>query len=236
MSRGVEMARRHADVVCCPSQDTIDDCIAAGFDADRLRLVPWGARSVPVSDDDRRRVRERYRLNRPFVLWVGTVEPRKNLPTLLDAFARLQPTDHDLVLVGPVGWHEQLEGHIETMNNRVRRLGFVPDDDLAVLYAEADLFCFPSLREGFGLPALEAMAQGTPVVASAGTAVAEIVASAGVEVEATAVDEWADAIAALLVDESRRDRLGVAAAERAKSFTWERCAQQMADVYRDVAR
>ncbi|MFN8050835.1 MAG: glycosyltransferase [Acidimicrobiales bacterium] len=235
MTDGIERARRHADVVCCPSQDTLDDCVAAGFDAARLRLVPWGATAPEVTADDRRRVRDRYRLTRPYVLWVGTIEPRKNLPTLLDAFARIQPTEADLVLVGPVGWHEQLEGHIDGVGSKVRQLGFVPSDDLAALYAEAEVFCFPSLREGFGLPALEAMAQSTPVLAGAGTAVAEVVGPGGVAIEPTAVDDWADELRALLADGSRREALGDAALERSKEFSWSRCASQMAGIYRELA-
>lgn len=236
MNAGIERAKRSADIVCCPSTDTLDDCVAAGFDPDRLRLVPWGATRRDVTDEDRRRVRDRYRLRGPFVLWVGTIEPRKNLPTLLDAFARIQPTDADLVLVGPVGWHEQLAGHLGGIAAKVRQLGFVPDEDLAALYADADLFCFPSIREGFGLPALEAMAQGAPVVASSGTAVAEVIGGGGVTVDATDTQGWADAIAALLGDTAERERLAAAALARSEEFTWERCAEQTAAVYRELAR
>ena len=236
MTRGIELARRHADLVCCPSEDTLVDCLAAGFDQDRLRVVPWGATAAPVTAADRARVRERYRLDGPFVLWVGTIEPRKNLPTLLEAFRRVQPTDEDLVLVGPVGWHEQLEGHIEGVGSKVRQLGFVPDDDLAALYAEARVFCFPSIREGFGLPALEAMAHGTAVIASQGTAVAEVVGDAGLVVPALSIDGWADALSGLLENRDRRGTLAADGLERSRQFTWERCADQMAAIYHEVAR
>lgn len=236
MRGGVRAALDRADIVCCPSQDTIDDCVRAGFDPDRLRLVPWGATSHVVTEADRRRVRARYRLDRPYLLWVGTIEPRKNLPTLLEAFRRIQPTEVDLVLVGPVGWHEQLEGHIEGVGSRVRQLGFVPAEDLPALYADARLFCFPSTREGFGLPALEAMAQGTPVVAGAGTAVAEVVGPGGVTVDALDVEGWAETIEGLLGDDRARAGLAESALARAAEFTWERCAEQMAAVYHEVAR
>lgn len=235
MTGAIERARRYADIVCCPSQDTLDDCVGAGFDADRLRLVPWGATEHPVSAGDRRRVRTRYRLDRPFILWVGTIEPRKNLPTLLDAFRKIQPTEFDLVLAGPVGWHEQLEGHIDGIGSKVRQLGFVPTDDLYALYAEAQLLCVPSSREGFGLPALEAMAQGTPVIASSGTAVAEVVGDAGINVDFDETASWADAIESLIADDVERARLGDLAKLRAGEFTWERCAAQMAEVYREAA-
>jgi len=235
MTGGIEAAKRRADLVCCPSADTMDDCVAAGFDADRLRLVPWGATTHPVTPADRDRVRAAYRLNRPYLLWVGTIEPRKNLPTLLDAFRRIQPRDLDLVLVGPIGWHEQLEGHTEGVASHVRQLGFVPAEDLPALYAGAELFCFPSVREGFGLPALEAMSQGTPVIASTGTAVEEVVGAGGVCVAPLDADAWADAVSALLDDPARRSELAAAARARASEFSWDRCAEQMAAVYHEVA-
>lgn len=235
MTGGVRAAFERADVVCCPSQDTIDDCIEYGFEPERLRLVPWGAISHPVDDDDLERVRRRYRLERPYVLWVGTIEPRKNLPTLLDAFRRMQPTEHDLVLVGPVGWHEQLEGHIDGIGSKVRQLGFVDAADLPALYSGADLFCFPSRREGFGLPALEAMAQGTPVVAGAGTAVAEVVDGGGIAVDPDDVDGWAEAISSLLADDARRAALADVARSRASTFTWEECAARTAAIYHELA-
>ena len=235
MTAGIEAARTRADVVCVPSRDTYDDCLAAGFAPDRLRLVPWGASTVPVTAADRHRVHDRYRLDRPYLLWVGTIEPRKNLPTLLEAFRRIQPRDVELVLVGPVGWHEQLEGHIGGVGSKVRQLGFVPAEDLPALYEGARLFCFPSLREGFGLPALEAMAHGTPVLAGRGTAVDDVVGPGGLAIDPLDIDGWADAIAALLDDDGERQRLGAAATLRSGDFSWERCAEQMAAVYHEAA-
>lgn len=235
MSRAIDLARQRAALVCCPSEHTMGACIDAGFAADRLRLVPWGTTPHIVTEADRRRVRERYRLNRPFVLWVGTIEPRKNLPTLLEAFRRMQPTQEDLVLVGPLGWHEQLEGHVEGSASKVRRLGFVPAEDLPALYAEARVFCLPSSQEGFGLPALEAMAQSTAVIASTGTATHEVIGDSGVVVPATDVDGWADALSALLADDDRRGLLASAGHERSLEFTWDRCAELMAGIYAEAA-
>lgn len=234
MTGGIEAARRRADLVCCPSTDTFRDCVEAGFDEDRLRVVPWGATSRDVTDDDRQRVRQRYRLQRPYLLWVGTIEPRKNLPMLLDAYRRLGSAAVDLVLVGPIGWREQLEGHVEGIATHVRQLGFVPAADLPALYDGAELFCFPSTREGFGLPALDAMAHGTPVVGSAGTAVEEVVGNGGVCVDAADVDAWTDAIAKLLADDTARADLADAARVRASAYTWERCADTMASIYHEV--
>ena len=123
-------------------------------------------------------MRTRFRLERDYILWTGTVEPRKNLHGLLQAFARIE-MQIDLVLVGPSGWNEGLEGAVgslpEGARRRVRRLGWVSRDDLSALYAGAAVFCFPSLLEGFGSPVVEAMAHGTPVVTSTGTSTEELV-------------------------------------------------------------
>jgi glycosyltransferase involved in cell wall biosynthesis len=234
LTRGIELARRRADLVLCPSEATLDDCVADGFDAERLRLIPWGVDRVEVTDEDRAEVRRTYGLDRPYVLWVGTIEPRKNLPTLLDAFARLGPRDEELVLAGPLGWNEHLEGHIAPIGDRVRRLGFVPREHLPALYAEARVFCLPSLREGFGLPALEAMAQGAPVIASAGTAIAEVVGPAGVLVHPVEVGEWAEALRTVLDDDALSAQLARDGRARAATYTWERAAAATIDAYSEV--
>jgi len=233
--RGLELARRHARLVMCPSEATIDECVDAGVERDRLRLVPWGVAPAKVTDDDVRDVLGRYKIDRPYVLFAGTVEPRKNLPRLLDAFARV-PNDVDLILAGPAGWNESIDAQLAALGARVRVLGFVGHDDLDALLAGATVFCYPSVREGFGLPVLEAMAQGTPVVTSATTSTAEVAGDAGVLVDPVDVDAIADAIRGLLDDPAEARRLGDAGRERAKSFTWEHTAELVADVYREAAQ
>jgi len=234
--RSVELARREADLVVVPSQATLEDCVAHGFERARLRLVPWGIRVIPASPEEVVAIRRRHHLDRPFVLWAGTIEPRKNLPTLLDAFARLDAPGVELVLAGPVGWNEDLDARLARLGGRVRTLGFVAPAELRALYAAAEVFCFPSLREGFGLPVLEAMAQGAAVVTSASTATAEVLDDAGILVEPRDPDAIAEALAELLGDPDRRHRLGVAALERARSFSWARTADALAGAYREVRR
>ncbi len=147
----------------------------------------------------------------------------------------LDGTRRELVLVGPVGWKAQLDGHLEGISQRVRHLGFVPPEDLPTLYAEAGMLCFPSLREGFGLPALEAMAAGTPVIGSSGGAIEEIVGSAGLTVDPTDVESWSDAIERVDADDDLRSQMSEAGRERAAAFTWDRAASAMAEVYHEVA-
>jgi glycosyltransferase involved in cell wall biosynthesis len=233
--RALALTTREADVVVVPSQATRDDCLANGLAADRILVIPWGIEVEPVSKGAVAEARAAYRLDRPYVLWTGTIEPRKNLPTLLRAFARVDP-DVDLVLVGPQGWNEDLDRLIAPVRSRVHVVGFVPADELAPLYAGAEVFCYPSLREGFGLPVLEAMAQGAAVVTSATTSTAEVAGDEGVLVDPLDEHALADAVNALLGDRVRAQALGVRAQARARTFTWERAATALADAYGEAAR
>ena len=232
--RGTELARRHARLVLCPSEATMADCVRAGFDPGRLRLVPLAADGVPATPAEVDAARRRHRLERPYVLFTGTVEPRKNLARLIEAYRRLDRDDAELVLTGPAGWLEDADRLLDGLEGRARRLGFVPTRELEALYAGAAVFCYPSLREGFGLPVLEAMAQGAPVVTSATTSTAEVVGDAGLTVDPSDVDAIAGAITLLLDDGALARRLGDAARARAATFTWERTARLTIDAYREA--
>ena len=236
--RAIDLARAEADVVVCPSQDAIDDCVRHGFAADRLRLVPHGVEPVPTTAADIAAVRRRFGIDGPYVMWLGTIEPRKNVDLLLRAFEAVD-TDATLVLVGGRGWNTDLSARLEALGSRVLPVGFVSDDDRAALYAGAEVFCLPSRREGFGLPLLEAMAQGTAVIGSAGTSLAEIVGDAtddaGVLVDPADPAALTDALQRLLDDDDRRDELGRRARTRAAAFTWERNARLLADAYAEAA-
>ena len=236
--RSLELTRRDADLVLCPSEATRRDCLAYGFDGERVRVVPWGIDVASAASplDATARVERLGLGGTRFVLWVGTVEPRKNLRTLLDAFARLEQRNVTLVLAGQEGWNEDIGPRVARLEPRVRMLGFVNNDDLRALYAYAAVFCYPSLLEGFGLPVLEAMAAGTAVLTSEGTATEEVVGDAGVVVDPHDPIALADALAALLDDDDRRAKLGHAARDRAATFTWERTAAQTAAAYKEVAR
>ncbi len=232
--RSLELTLQDADLILCSSEATARDLRAAGADDDRLRVVPLGVRVRPVAAGRGAEVRVRHGLAQPFVLWVGTVEPRKNLASLVLAYRRLARPDVDLVLVGPKGWNEDLDALIAPVADRVRVLGFVSTDDLDALYGEAAAFCYPSLLEGFGLPVLEAMAQGAPVVTSAGTATAEAAGDAGIIVDPTDVGALCGAMQSILEDPSIAERLALAGPARAASFTWEATAQRTVAAYREA--
>jgi glycosyltransferase involved in cell wall biosynthesis len=233
--RGLALARRHARLVMCPSRATIAACIEAGFDEDRLRHVPWGVTQRALDPDLANGVRARYGIERPYVLYCGTIEPRKNLRRVLEAFGAIDREDVDLVLAGPVGWNEDLGAAFDRLDGRARAIGWVPTDDLDALYAGASAAVYPSLGEGFGLPVLEAMAQGTPVVTSAGGATEEVADEAAVLIDPLDVGSIARGIERLLEDEALAHELGAAGRERARTFTWERSAELAAAVYAEAA-
>jgi glycosyltransferase involved in cell wall biosynthesis len=225
--RSLARIRRHADLVLCSSQATMDDCELLGFATDRLRHVPLGVDAHPVTDDDVQRVRAAHRLPERFVLFVGTVEPRKNLRRLAEAVVRLdEPLP--LVVAGAPGWGDAAAA----IEGDVRFLGFVPRDELHALYAAADVFCYPSLHEGYGLPVLEAMVQGAPVVTSAGTATAEAAGGAAVLVDPHDTDDIARGITEA---GARRKELRDAGIARAARATWAVTADHTLRAYRELA-
>ena len=233
-NRGLELALEDADLVLCPSEATKRDCVGAGWRPEKVRVVPLGVAVLPATQAAVAEAVARYGLQRPYVLWTGTVEPRKNLQALLDAWAAIDSA-HDLVLVGPEGWNEHLDDRIDAAGGGVRRLGFVPQADLAPLYAGADAFCFPSLTEGFGFPVLEAMSQGTPVVTSRGTSTEELGGDAAVLVDPRDSGSIAEGLRSVLEDEALARKLAEAGPERAARYSWATTAENVADAYAEVA-
>ncbi len=225
-NRSLKLIKRWADLVLCCSQSTMDDCVAAGLDADRLRLVPLGVDYEHAGATDIDRVRAMYRLPERYLLFVGTVEPRKNLRRLTRAI-RLLDEPLPLVVAGANGWGEagsDVEGD-------VRFLGFVPKQDLWALYAGAHVFCYPSVHEGYGLPVLEAMAQGTPVVTSSDTATEEAADGAAVLVDP---NDTADIARGISEAVSRRAELAGKGRHRVAKATWHKTAEMTVAAYNEL--
>ncbi|MEI6563167.1 MAG: glycosyltransferase family 1 protein [bacterium] len=180
----------------------------------------------------------RMKLERPYLLTVGTLEPRKNIRFLIDVFEQLTEFDGDLVIAGMKGW--KVEPILQRMQSssrrdRIRYLEYVPDNDLFALYAGAELFVISSFYEGFGLPPLEALACGTPVVSSTGGSLPEILTGkASVLIPGFEVTTWASTIFSLLNDQPRRNELARNATSHAARFSWRDTAQKTLNVYRKV--
>jgi glycosyltransferase involved in cell wall biosynthesis len=226
MKRGLERCRT-VDLVICPSATTRADLVDLGFDERRIRVVPWGVEATTVDEEDVARVRSRYSLPERFVLYVGTVEPRKNVPRLARA-AATAAEPMPLVVAGAPGW-----GESGVTDDGVRFLGFVSARDLPALYASATVFAYPSLDEGFGLPVAEAMAYGLPVVTSRGTATEETAGRAAVLVDPTDVESIRDGLATALASGPELTALGRA---RAAELSWDATTEATVAAYREVVR
>jgi glycosyltransferase involved in cell wall biosynthesis len=230
-ARSLDIIRTRATLVLCSSRATLDDCLDNGFLPERLRLVPLGVRLRSANPAQVADVRRRHALPAEYLLFVGTLEPRKNLPRLLDAHAALGATVPPLVVVGAAGWGDDDLAARLAMAPRVMFAGHVPDVDLPAIYAGASVMCYPSLMEGFGMPVLEAMSHGTAVVTSAGTSTQEVAGGAAVLVDPLSVESIADGIRDAL---ERRHELSQLGSERAKGATWESTASLVVRAYRDA--
>ncbi len=233
---------RAADRVIADSAATARDAARFyGLDAARAKVIYPGvsARFRPAGPEGVAAVRAQYDLPERFILSVGTVEPRKNLSALLEAYLALrsQETAAALVIVGKRGWRS------EPFFRRLRELGledqvvfpgFVADEDLPALYSAASLLAFPSLYEGFGLPVLEAMACGTPVVCSNASSLPEVAGDSALLLPPGDIGALTEAIRRVLVDDDLRARLRAGGPGRAGRFTWENAARRTAEVYAEL--
>lgn len=238
----IPLATHNSAAIITGSESTRQDLIELfGVAPEKIVVTPYAADPIyqPMDRDAARRaVRSRLRVPSPYLLSVGVLQPRKNLPRLVRAYNRIATRiPHRLVVVGKEGWAgEELQAAIAEAPPGREPLftGYVADADLPALYAGADLFLYPSLYEGFGLPPLEAMACGTAVITSNTSSLPEVVGDAGVTVDPLNTEELAAAIEALLHDEPRRQTLETAGLARARQFTWERTARETVEVYRWV--
>lgn len=228
---------RRAHRLIAVSQSTKNDAVRVlGLAPGKITVIHSGIAEAffdpPSAAVDQ--VRKRYKLNRPFVLFLGTIEPRKNLDTLLDAFESLPATEREefeLVVAGPVGWAPQAT--IERLRS-VRNLGYVPEADVAALTAAATVFAYPSLYEGFGFPVAQAMAAGTPVITSNLSSLPEVAGDAALLVDPHSQSELRDALSRLLQSPGLRDTLAASGRIRARAFRWDNCAAQSLRFFEDA--
>ena len=209
-------------VVTCISEHTARELVARHPGVrDRVMVTQLGLAPLPDRGDD-------DDLPTRFVLAVGTLEPRKNLPRLAEAYGSLprgMRAEHPLLVAGPTGWQtDETESSLRALGADCRLLGRVSDARLAALYRRCTVFCYPSLGEGFGLPVLEAMAAGAAVITSSGSSLPEVGGDAVEYVDPTDTTAIAAALESLLRDPARREQLSERARSRAQQFTWDRTA------------
>jgi glycosyltransferase involved in cell wall biosynthesis len=197
--------------------------------------------ATPPGDEAVQRVRERYQLEGPFALYVGNIKPHKNLERLIDAFDLVRRGGFErmeLLIIGDqISKYPRLRRTVDKhkLHKHVRFLGFVPDGTLAALYRLATVFVFPSLYEGFGLPPLEAMASGAPVVMSNRSSLPEIGGDAAELVDPYSAVSIAEGIQRVLSDPSLRQTMIARGLARAREFSWEASVRRIHEVYMDVA-
>ena len=236
---GLAAAAQRADLVLTVSDRAAEEiALHSTIRPERIRVVPNGI--APRALEPARRhelLAARGLADTPFVLWVGSLEPRKGVATVVAAMARLGRPDVHLVLAGFPGWlGDDLVPAADraALGARLHQLGVVGDEELWALYGGAAVFAFPSRHEGFGLPVIEAMSQGTPVVASDIPVLREVAGRAARFVAPGAVEQWAEAIQALLADDAERAQLGREGRSRAGQFDVATTISGIRAVYEEV--
>lgn len=250
------MARGAAKVIAV-SENTKQDLVELyNIDPSKIEVIYEGITNVPLlvrggrgglrplEDEDNstavlNKVKEKYSLPEKFVLFLGTIEPRKNIEVIIKAFDKLCDSSNSslqafkLILAGGRGWNNEqiykVYGQAKH-KDKISFLGYVGHDDKPALYQLASLFVFPSIYEGFGLPPLEAMACGTPVIASCAASLPEVVGDAGLLVDPYNINELAEAMRAILEDGKLRQRFIEKGLERVKRFSWHKCAEKMLEI------
>lgn len=246
ITQNIQYSINRADCIVAVSESTKQDLIALlQVPAEKIVIASPGVDMVRFQhqypDEQLQHVRQRYHLPKRYILYMGTLEPRKNIERLVQAFAQLQQQDdlqsYKLVLAGKKGWQ------YETIFTQIQQLGiedavictdYVEEEDKAAIYQMADLFVFPSLYEGFGMPILEAMAAGVPVITSNVSSMPEVAGDAALLIAPDSVEQIASAMQRLLTDEALRKRCVQRGYERCKVFTWERSADILVQMYQQM--
>jgi glycosyltransferase involved in cell wall biosynthesis len=241
--RRIRFVATRANVLVCDSEYTADRLRARLAPTADVAVVPLGVdidRFATAPSNELARLAE-HGIEPPYIAFAGTLEPRKNLPALVRAFAQLAPSHPELrlVIAGSDGWGATAVRDAiaaSGVGTRVVRPGYLADDTLVALLRNAAVVAYPSLEEGFGLPALEALACGTPLVTSASSALSEVVGDAAVLVPPTDEIALSSALARIIDDDALAGRLRSAGTTRAAAFTWDRCIDGYVDAYTRAAK
>ena len=242
--RSLKLIKNRTDTIISDSISTKQDCIKLlNIPEKRIRVIPLAAderyRPIKKKEPIIQEMMNEYNIKYPFILFVGTLEKRKNVPTLIKAFYKLKKSklEHKLVIVGGKGWkYSQIFDLIEELKLQkdVIFTDYVSDEDLVKLYNTADLFVYPSLYEGFGLPPLEAMACGCPVITSNTSSLPEVVGDAGIMIDPYDIDSLKESMLKILTDSELREEMSRKSLERAEIFSWKKTAKETWNVYEDA--
>lgn len=237
---------QRADAIIAVSENTRRDVMRLMQIApEKIKVIPEGVNRAfhPIDDkDELERIRSKYRLPARFMLFFSTIEPRKNLTTLLEAYAALLKSNSELiplVVAGRKGWlYQPILERIAKLGikSHVQLTDWVDQPDAPALFNLAEVFVFPSLYEGFGLPPLEAMASGTPLICSNASSLPEVVGDAGILFDPRDLGALTHAMARVLGDEALRADLRQHGLQQARKFSWERTARETLAVYEDITR
>jgi glycosyltransferase involved in cell wall biosynthesis len=241
-ARFTENVLRRAAGLIAVSESTRRDVVSLlGVPEERIEVIYPGVddRFREMTRDMAAETIRRLGIGKHYVLFLGTIEPRKNLDRLLDAWSQLEPSlagAVELVVAGPAGWSsESTLARLRTPERGVRYLGYVDEADLPALTAGATVFAYPSLYEGFGFPVAQAIAAGVPVLTSEISSMPEVAGEGGLLVDPRSVGEIREGLLRLLTSRSLRERLAAAGREHSKRFRWEECARRSLGFFRKVA-
>ncbi len=243
----LNIAKNRIDTIIAVSNHTKTDCIKyLGIPEEKIKVIYSAADKIfkPIKKDKekiQKYLNSKYGIKYPYILSVGTLEKRKNIPNLLKAFYILKKAgfNHKLVIVGRLGWkYNKIFDTLEELHLKedVIFVGYVPDEDLVKLYNTTELFVFPSFYEGFGLPPLEAMACGCPVITSNTSSLPEVVGDAGIMVDPHDPKALANEMQNVLINEGFRANLSKKSLERANLFSWKQTAKETWKVYEEVLK
>ena len=240
----LKFIKNRTKMVICDSISTKNDCVKLlNIPEKRLKVIQLSAdeqfKPLKNKKNIHDELKKKYNIDYPFILFVGTLEKRKNVPILLKSFYKLKKFNikHRLVIVGGKGWkYTEIFDIIQDLNlqNDVIFTNYVSDEYLVKLYNAADLFVYPSLYEGFGLPPLEAMACGCPVITSNTSSLPEVVGDAGIMIDPNDIDSLTDSMLKILTDNELRQKMARKSLERACMFSWKKTAKETWDVYEEV--
>lgn len=240
MTHMIKRSCKRADTVISVSANTKKDLMAIfGISAHKIKIIHEAVspeKYQTIRDNKQLEViRNKYHLGKKIILYTGSISPRKNIARLIEAFNTISDRiPHDLIITGKKGWKNKTELSMIDMNQRVKKIGFVPDDEIAFVYNLSDMFVYPSLYEGFGLPVLEAQACGVPVIASNVTSIPEIGGDSLCYIEPTSIKSIADAILKVAIDRQYRAALVQKGFENVKHYSWAKGAKALMKVCQET--